>query len=298
MATEVYRAGFIAVVGKPNVGKSTLMNTLLQQKIAAVSPRPQTTRRQQLGILTTETAQIIFIDTPGFHRPRHKLGEKMVESALKSIQDADAVLFLLDVSQPLTDEDLSLIQNLQQLPPSKPLVIALNKIDLASSELVEETKAVLAQRLPAATLIEISSTRGDNLPTLLQLLTEALPPSEPLYPEEQLTDLYERDIAADLIREAALWILRDEIPHGIAVRIDQYHEKEGDVAVIDATLIVERESHKAIVIGAGGSMIKQIGIHARQEIEAMSGKKVYLNLQVKVKKNWRKDENFLKWLGY
>lgn len=298
MATEAYRAGFIAVVGKPNVGKSTLMNTILQQKIAAVSPRPQTTRRQQLGILTTETAQIIFIDTPGFHRPRHKLGEKMVESALKSIQDADAVLFLLDVSQPLTDEDLSLMQNLQQLPPSKPLVIALNKIDLATSDLVEQTKAVLAQRLPAATLIEISSTRGDNLPTLLQLLTEALPPSEPLYPEEQLTDLYERDIAADLIREAALWILRDEIPHGIAVRIDQYQEKEGDVAVIDATLIVERESHKAIVIGAGGSMIKQIGIHARQEIEAMSGKKVYLNLKVKVKKNWRKDENFLKWLGY
>jgi GTP-binding protein Era len=298
MATEVYRAGFIAVVGKPNVGKSTLMNTLLQQKIAAVSPRPQTTRRQQLGILTTETAQIIFIDTPGFHRPRHKLGEKMVESALKSIQDADAVLLLLDVSQPLTDEDLSLIQNLQELPPSKPLVIALNKIDLATTDLVEQTKSVLAQRLPAATLIEISSTRGDNLPTLLQLLTEALPPSEPLYPEEQLTDLFERDIAADLIREAALWILRDEIPYGIAVRIDQYQEKEGDVAVIDATLIVERESHKAIVIGAGGSMIKQIGIHARQEIEAMSGKKVYLNLKVKVKKNWRKDENFLKWLGY
>ncbi|MFZ5810314.1 MAG: GTPase Era [Chloroflexota bacterium] len=298
MATEAYRAGFIAVVGKPNVGKSTLMNTILQQKIAAVSPRPQTTRRQQLGILTTETAQIIFIDTPGFHRPRHKLGEKMVESALKSIQDADAVLLLLDVSQPLTDEDLSLIQNLQQLPPSKPLVIALNKIDLATSDLVEQTKAVLVQRLPAAIVVEISSTRGDNLPTLLQILGEALPLSEPLYPEEQLTDLYERDIAADLIREAALWILRDEIPHGIAVRIDQYQEKEGDIAVIDATIIVERESHKGIVIGAAGNMIKQIGIHARKEIEAMSGKKVFLNLKVKVKKNWRKDENFLKWLGY
>lgn len=298
MSPESYRAGFIAVVGKPNVGKSTLMNAILQQKIAAVSPRPQTTRRQQLGILTLDSAQIIFMDTPGFHKPRHKLGEKMVASALKSIEDADAILLILDASQPLGEEDISLIQTLRNVKYPKPLVIALNKIDLADAQNTRGIYDVLHAELPSATVIEISSTRGDNLPLLLQHLIEVLPPSEPLYPEDQLTDLYEREIASDLIREAALLILKDEVPHGIAVRIDQYTEKDDDLAVIDATIIVERESHKAIVIGSGGSMIKKIGIHARQEIEAMSGKKVYLNLNVKVRKNWRKDENFLKWLGY
>ena len=295
-----FRSGFVAVIGRPNVGKSTLINVLLKQKIAAVSPRPQTTRRQQLGILTMENAQIIFVDTPGFHSPRHKLGEKMVASALAAIDDADALLLILDGSEPLTDEDELLIQRIKPLvnENQKPLTIALNKIDLVQPEDLKTVSNKVKEIFPQGELIPISSTRGDNLDALLDHLIQILPISEPLYPEEQLTDLSEREIAADLIREAALHILRDEVPHGIAVRIDQYQEKGEGAAVIYATIIVERESHKGIVIGANGNMIKKIGIQARQEIEAMSGRKVYLNLNVKVQKNWRKDENLLKWLGY
>jgi GTP-binding protein Era len=293
-----YRAGFIAVIGKPNVGKSTLMNVLLQQKIAAVSPRPQTTRKQQLGILTTDQAQMIFVDTPGFHTPRHKLGEKMVKAALKAIEDADGLLFLLDVSEPLSQEDLDLAERLQPFRASKPLVIAFNKIDIAKEEFLGAAETFVGERFPAAQVLQISCVRGDNLDHLIAVLVECLPLSEPLYPPDQITDYYEREIAAELIREATLHILRDEVPHGIAVRIDQYQEKDDNLAVIDATLIVEKETHKAIVIGAGGNMIKKIGIQARQEIEAMSGRKIYLNLHVKVQKNWRKNETMLKWLGY
>ncbi|MGB9640628.1 MAG: GTPase Era, partial [Anaerolineales bacterium] len=295
-----FRSGFVAVIGRPNVGKSTLINVLLKQKIAAVSPRPQTTRRQQLGILTTEKAQIIFVDTPGFHSPRHKLGEKMVATALAAIEDADALLLILDSSEPLTNEDELLIQRIKPYVSEnqKPLIVALNKIDLIQPEDLKTVIHHIKEIIPQGELIPISSTHGDNLDVLLDHLTQLLPISEPLYPEEQLTDLSEREIAADLIREAALNILRDEVPHGIAVRIDQYQEKGEGAAVIFATIIVERESHKGIVIGANGNMIKRIGIQARQEIEAMSGRKVYLNLKVKVQKNWRKDENLLKWLGY
>ncbi len=293
-----YRAGFIAVIGKPNVGKSTLMNVLLQQKIAAVSPRPQTTRKQQLGILTTDQAQIVFVDTPGFHTPRHKLGERMVKAALKAIEDADGLLFLLDVSEPLSQEDLDLAERLQPFQPAKPLVVAFNKIDIAKEEFVEAAKTLVNERFPNAQVLQISCLRGDNLDHLIAALVDCLPLSEPLYPADQITDYYEREIAAELIREAALHILRDEVPHGIAVRIDQYQEKDENLAVIDATIIVEKETHKAIVIGAGGNMIKKIGIQARQEIEAMSGRKIYLNLHVKVQKNWRKNETMLKWLGY
>ncbi|RCK73749.1 MAG: GTP-binding protein Era [Anaerolineae bacterium] len=293
-----YRAGFIAVIGKPNVGKSTLMNVLLQQKIAAVSPRPQTTRKQQLGILTTDQAQIVFVDTPGFHTPRHKLGERMVKAALKAIEDADGLLFLLDVSEPLSQEDLDLAERLQPFQPAKPLVVAFNKIDIAKEEFVEAAKTLVNERFPNAQVLQISCLRGDNLDYLIAALVDCLPLSEPLYPADQITDYYEREIAAELIREAALHILRDEVPHGIAVRIDQYQEKDENLAVIDATIIVEKETHKAIVIGAGGNMIKKIGIQARQEIEAMSGRKIYLNLHVKVQKNWRKNETMLKWLGY
>mgnify|MGYP000277149449 CR=1 FL=1 len=293
-----YRAGFIAVIGKPNVCKSTLMNVLLQQKIAAVSPRPQTTRKQQLGILTTDQAQIVFVDTPGFHTPRHKLGERMVKAALKAIEDADGLLFLLDVSEPLSQEDLDLAERLQPFQPAKPLVVAFNKIDIAKEEFVEAAKTLVNERFPNAQVLQISCLRGDNLDYLIAALVDCLPLSEPLYPADQITDYYEREIAAELIREAALHILRDEVPHGIAVRIDQYQEKDENLAVIDATIIVEKETHKAIVIGAGGNMIKKIGIQARQEIEAMSGRKIYLNLHVKVQKNWRKNETMLKWLGY
>jgi len=293
-----HKAGFVAVMGKPNVGKSTLLNALLGHKIAAVSPRPQTTRKRQLGILTLEQAQVIFIDTPGVHHPRHKLGEAMNQQALEALQECDLILCIVDASQAPDEEDRLLAQHLERLSRPVPTLLALNKADLVQAEAQAERQQQFAALFPQALPLWISATRGDNLDQLLQALIAHLPYNPPFFPEEQLTDLYERDLAADLIREAALILLRDEVPHGIAVRIDQYTERNERGAYIAATLFVEKESHKPIVIGEGGKMLKQIGMLARQEIEAMSGRKVYLALRVKVRKNWRNDEKVLRRFGF
>lgn len=293
-----FRAGFVAVMGKPNVGKSTLINRLLQQKIAAVSPRPQTTRKRQMGILTLEEAQVIFIDTPGVHKPIHKLGESMNQEALDTLQESDLILFVGDVSQPPDEEDQMLADQVNSLGRPVPVLMALNKIDRVEEELLEENAEAFKLLLPQAEPILISATQGENLDRLLSEIVAKLPKGMPFFPEGQVTDLYEREIAADLIREAALYLLRDEVPHGIAIRIDQYTERNQSGAYIEATIFVEKESHKGIVIGQGGSMLKEIGTRARHEIEAMSGRKVFLRLRVKVRKNWRDDENVLRWFGY
>jgi GTP-binding protein Era len=295
-----YKSGFVAVMGRPNVGKSTLVNALLGQKIAAVSPRPQTTRKHQLGILTYEHAQIVFIDTPGVHRPRHKLGERMNEEAQDALEHCELILFLVDASQPPGDEDRLLASRIANLHAALKTIVVLNKIDLlpegpAGTRLIEHQSAYHAL-LPKADVFAISAIRGDNREALLAVMLARLPEGEPLYPEEQVTDLFERDIAGELIREAALLLLRDEIPHGIAVRVDEFTERGQSGAYIAATVIVERESHKPIVIGEGGSMLKKIGSIARKEIEAMSGRKVYLELRVKVRKNWREDESAVRQL--
>lgn len=293
-----FKAGFVAVMGRPNVGKSTLVNALLRQKVAAVSPRPQTTRKRQMGILSRDEAQIIFMDTPGVHQPRHKLGESMNQEAIDTLEEADVVLWVVDASQPPNDEDRLLADRLRKVRRQAPLVLGLNKADLPDeAALVAHQDAYLALA-PQAHPLPISATRGDNLDRLLGILLDRLPEGTPFFPEGQVTDLYERDIAADLIREAALNILRDEVPHGIAVRIDEYTERNESGAYIEATLFVERESHKPIVIGQGGTMLKQIGSAARREIEAMSGRKVFLRLRVKVRKDWRDDASVLKRFGY
>lgn len=294
----VFKSGFVATMGKPNVGKSTLINTLLGQKIAAVSPRPQTTRTRQMGILTKENAQIIFVDTPGVHKPRHKLGESMNRHAIETLQDCDLILFIADASTPPDDEDRMLADAIHQLKRSLPLILALNKIDLLDQSLIPERQNDYLEIVPEASTIAVSATRGDHLDQLLELIISLLPEGPVYFPEGQITDLYERDIAADLIREAALILLRDEVPHGIAVRIDQYKERGEQGAYIEATIFVEKESHKGIVIGQGGNMLKQLGSRARQEIEAMSGRKVFLDLRVKVRKNWRNDEKTLRWFGF
>ena len=299
-SSSAFRAGFVAVMGRPNVGKSTLMNALLRQKVAAVSPRSQTTRRNQLGILSLPQAQIIFIDTPGVHQPRHKLGEAMNVKAMEALKSCDVALFLIDFSQEPQPADLLLAERLRRAKRKSPCLLALNKADQAGSLQSPEMQArsqSFQALLPGAETLAISALREDGLDVLLEWLIQHLPENPPFYPEEQTTDLYEREIAGDLVREAALRLLREEVPHGIAVRIDEYTERGESGAYIAATIFVEREAHKPIVIGQGGSMLKKIGALARQEIETMSGRKIFLELRVKVRKNWRDDEEALKWLG-
>jgi GTP-binding protein Era len=293
-----YKSGFIAVMGRPNVGKSTLLNRLLRQTIAAVSPKPQTTRLQQLGILTLPEAQLIFIDTPGLHNPQHKLGEMMNQDALLALEDADLVLLVLDGSNPPGEEDLIVKDALSKLEPNIPILLALNKSDKIPPEELDNRIVQYQALIPGASLIAISALSGGNLSELEARLIQLLPEGPLLYPEDQVTDLYERDIAADLIRASAMNLLDKELPYLIAVRIDEFSEREGGNAYIKATLFVERESQKGIVIGQGGKMIKKIGSAARREIEEMSGRKIFLNLRVKVKKNWRNDPNALRLFGF
>jgi GTP-binding protein Era len=293
-----FRAGYIAVVGRPNVGKSTLMNALLGQKVAAVSPRPQTTRRRQLGILTLERAQLVFVDTPGLHTPHHKLGEFMNESAVQALEDADLILWLIDVSEPLNEEDFRIARRLSDLHRTSSILIGLNKIDQVSTEDLETRRAAAAEILPGAAILDVSAVVGTGQDHLLETIVGRLPQGALFFTEDQVTDLYEREIAVDLIREAALLHLEAEVPHCIAVRMDEFSERRADLSYIAATLFVERESQKGIVIGKGGEMIKKISSSARQSIEAMSGRQVYLELRVKVSANWRNNPSALRWLGY
>jgi GTPase len=293
-----FRSGFIAILGKPNVGKSTLINSLLGQKIAAVSPRPQTTRRRQLGILTTDDAQLVFVDTPGVHTPRHKLGQFFNQEAEEALEGVDIILFLVDASTDPDEDDWRIASLLSMLRRRPDLMLGLNKLDLLPAEVLERRRAAYQTLVPGAPVLAFSATSRLGLDELIAALTARLPVRPPEFPEEQMTDLYEREIAAELIREAALIFLRDEVPHALAVRMDEFTERGEEGAFIAATLFVERDSQKGIVIGEGGAMLKKIGSAARKEIEAMSGRKVFLELRVKLSKNWRDDENALRRFGY
>ena len=296
---EGHRSGFVALAGRPNVGKSTLVNALLGQPIAAVSPRPQTTQFEQSAILTLPQAQIILADTPGIHQPHHKLGEILDQGTARPIRQADVVLALFDLSQPPTDDDRRVAERLAQLAQPGTTVVGLNKVDLVATHALEGQRQVFSDLLPgAAHRILLSATSGQGLDELLEILMGLLPEGPRWYPEAEVTNRYERDLAADLIRAAALDLLQDEVPHSIAVRIDEYTERGEDGAYIQATLFVERESQKGIIVGKGGAMIRQLGTAARRRIEAMSDRKVYLDLRVKVEPGWRNSEAALKRFGY
>lgn len=298
MSEKPFKSGYVAVIGRPNVGKSTLVNTLLKQRIAAVSPRPQTTRRRQLGIMTTPEAQIIFVDTPGLHIPHHKLGEYMNDVALAALEDADCITWLVDASEPPTEEDQLIATRVSALRHLPPIFLLLNKIDLVSPNVLQERQKSFLEMLPQAKPYSISALKGTSLKPVLAAVLDVIPDGEPFYDPEQITDLYEREIAIDLIREACLLHLSEEVPHAIAVRLDEYTDRSDTQSFIAATIFVERESHKGIVIGQGAAMLKKIGTTARTAIEDMSGHKVYLELRVKVNKNWRDNPEALQFLGY
>jgi GTP-binding protein Era len=295
---EGHKSGFVAVIGQPNVGKSTLVNHLVEYKVAIVSPKPQTTRQRIMGILTREDVQVIFVDTPGLHRPRHKLGEAMVSSATGAIPDADVVLFVVDVSTPPDDADRMIAETIRKYTENTVLLV-LNKMDLLPPENVKPHTDAYWELVPYhQRWMMTSATEGDNLDELLTLIVEELPEGPRYYPGDQVTDQTERQIAAEMIREQVLHHTYHEVPHSVAVTIQEFKERENGVVYIGANIFVERESQKGIIIGRGGKMLRQIGSDARAEIERMVGGRIYLELWVKVRENWRQDERALRRLGY
>lgn len=293
----VFRSGFVAVVGRPNVGKSTITNAFVGDKIAIVSPKPQTTRRRILGIRTTDAAQAIFVDTPGIHRPRTPLGSYMVKVARDAIPDADVVVWVVDASTPPRPLDERVGAMVRRA--GRPTVLALNKADhLAPEDVTARIDAFAALAGPDAAWELTIATRGHNLDRLWSLIVERLPPGPLYYPPDQISDQTDRMLVCELVREAALFTLSDEIPHGIEVAVETWAVRDNGVTVIGARLFVEREGHKAIVIGKGGAVLKAIGTRARREIEAMLDGPVYLELHVGVRPDWRRSAAETKRLGY
>ncbi|MEI2612096.1 MAG: GTPase Era [Candidatus Promineifilaceae bacterium] len=296
---EGHRSGFVAVVGRPNVGKSTLINQFMREKIAIASPRPQTTRIRQLGIITEPHYQMIFMDTPGLiGKPRHKLDEFMKETALDTLADADIILWLVDVSEAPGGLDRDIAAELKRLPPETKIVLVLNKSDLPDPITVPNKAEPYKTLLPDASWIVISALTGQNCDVLLDKLAEGLPLGPRYYPADQATDMFVRDIAGEMIREQIFLQLREEIPYGTAVQIDQFKEREGGAVFIQATIFVERDTHKKIIIGQKGEQLRQIGAAARKEIETLVEGAVYLDLWVKVEPKWRQSERQLQRFGY
>ncbi|KXK16963.1 MAG: GTP-binding protein era [Chloroflexi bacterium OLB15] len=294
-----HQSGVVAVVGRPNVGKSTLINRLIGQKIAIVSPKPQTTRRQQLGIYTDDKTQILFIDTPGLHAPQHKLGEYMVKAAETAFRDADVILLLMDLSETPDDGDRYLAETVQRLRGATPVVLAVNKGDIALNEAVKRARVEeYAALLPHERLLLISAQNGDNVDVLLDDLKSKMPMGPRYYPADQVSEVNMRFIAAEVVREKVMISTEDEIPYAVAVEIDSFRERSENLTYISAVIYVERDSQKGIVIGKNGEKIKQIGSLARAELSNILGTSVYLELNVKVAKNWRSDEDLMRRLGY
>jgi GTP-binding protein Era len=291
-------SGYVAVIGRPNVGKSTLMNRILGEKIAIVSPKPQTTRLRQLGIYSQPDVQAIFIDTPGIHQPHHRLGEFMVEVATQAFRDADVIVFVLDLSHAPGEDDRRIADLVRSAKSDAHVILALNKIDRLAPDLIQRRVEAYRALFPSADWSTLSATLGNGVPDLLRRIIAILPPGPQFYPDDQLSDTALRDMAAEIVREKVLLNTQQEVPHSVAVVIEEFKERTPTLTYISATIYVERESQKGIVVGKGGTLLKRISTHARQDIEQLIGTQVYLELWVKVLEGWRTNPGLLKRLGY
>ncbi|MBR2430158.1 GTPase Era [bacterium] len=292
------KCGFVTIIGRPNVGKSTLLNQILGQKIVITTDKAQTTRKRIKGILTEKEGQVIFIDTPGIHRPLNKLGEFLMDEAKFAVPNADLILFLVDGTEPAGKGDKWIAENILA-ESSTPVILVMNKVDkIKNPQKIEENlvtyKLLFNENVP---IVRISAKTGRNKETLLSYIFKKLPEGEMLYPEDLVTEENMRSISEEIIREKILINTQDEIPHSVAITIEKYEEKE-DIDKIYATIYCEQKSQKGILIGKGGALLKKIGTEARLELEKFVDKKVFLSLEVKVEKDWRKKENLLKNFGY
>ena len=291
-----HKSGFVAIVGRPNVGKSTLLNRIVGQKIAIMSDKAQTTRNKIQGVYTTPDTQIVFIDTPGIHKPKHRLGDFMVETAYSALREVDVTLFMISADQKRGKGDDFIIERLKK--SEVPVFLIVNKIDKVHPDALLETIQDYSSQMEFAEVVPISATEGNNFETLMNVLEENMPEGPQYFPEDQITDHPEYFIVSELIREKVLLLTRDEVPHSVAVVVDSMKRNENDKVHVQATIIIERDSQKGIIIGKGGKMLKVIGTKARQDIERLLGDKVYLELWVKVQKDWRDKQTYLKDFGY
>ncbi|EHS56979.1 GTPase Era [Paenibacillus sp. Aloe-11] len=296
MVKKHFKSGFVAIVGRPNVGKSTLMNHVIGQKIAIMSDKPQTTRNKIHGVYTTEDTQIVFLDTPGIHKRQSKLGDYMNQTAFNALGEVEAVLFLIDAAEGLGGGDRFIVEQLKQV--RTPVILVLNKIDRIEPEALLPLIEQYRKLYDFAEIVPISAKMGNNVDRLLEQLQKYLPEGPQYYPDDQITDHPEQFVIAELVREKILHMTREEVPHSIAVMIEDMKVQDNGVVHIMAVIFVERDSQKGIIIGKQGAMLKEVGKQARQDIQNLLGSKIFLELWVKVKKDWRNQERVLRDLGF
>ena len=295
MKNQNFKSGFGSIIGRPNVGKSTLLNALVGEKIAIISDKPQTTRNKILAIRNTDDAQIIFTDTPGIHKPKNKLGEYMVKVANESVGEMDAVLFVVDATNKTTEPERKIAQNLRAL--RVPVILVINKVDLARKESLLPMIADFSSLHDFEAIVPVSALKNDGVDRLLNEIMQNIPQGPAFFPDDMITDQPEKQIAAEIIREKLLWLLDKEVPHGIAIDILQMKEQD-KLTSIQANIYCEKASHKGIIIGKNGAILKKVGTMARIDIQKMLGKKVYLELWVKVKSDWRNNNYLIRNFGY
>jgi len=296
MQEDAFKSGFISIIGRPNVGKSTFLNRVIGEKIAIMSDKAQTTRNTIQGVLTNDDAQIVFIDTPGIHKPKHKLGDFMVKIATNTLNEVDAILFMIDAVEGYGRGDQYIIDRLQEI--DKPVYLIINKIDQVHPDELLEIIVQYKDKYDFTEIVPISALEGNNVDRLISVLKEQLTEGPKYYPDDQITDHPERFIISELIREKALQLTKEEVPHSIAVVVDKIEQEPNEKVQVHASIIIERNSQKGIIIGKQGSMLKRIGSMARRDIEKLLGTKIYLNLWVKVQKDWRNRDRYLHEYGY